>query len=91
MGIKLSPQQSKLIELHKTGDWVCSTEIEYMRDHRKRYSELVAKGFTFEAEPCNTVCGKNHSSKVFMRRLISKVVEKNGRYFETKVSVPALF
>ncbi len=72
----LTPQQQKLIDLHQTGEWVCSTEIEYMRDHRKRYSELTSKGYVFEAEPCDgkNFCGVLHSSKVFMRRLKNKPV-----------------
>ena len=62
----------QLIELHKSGDWVCSTTIEYMRDHRKRYSELSAKGFVFEAMPCDGRCDTKHSSRLFMRRLKEK-------------------
>lgn len=92
---KLSPQQKILVDLHKTGNWVCSTEIEYMRDHRKRYSELTEKGFVFEAEPCNGVCLKKHASKLFMRRIaqkptkmITKVREIEGKYYPYQVPVP---
>lgn len=59
----------QLLELHKNGEWICSTTIEYMRDHRKRYSELSQKGYVFESVPCDMKCGKQHSSRLFMRRL----------------------
>lgn len=85
----------QLIELHKNGNWICSTTIEYMRDHRKRYSELSAKGFIFEATPCDGRCDKQHSSRLFMRRLmqkptklVSKIVEREGKFYETKIQVP---
>jgi len=68
----MKTHHNQLIELHKNGEWVCSTTIEYMRDHRKRYSELATKGYTFDAIPCSGVCGKKHSSRLFMRRLKSK-------------------
>lgn len=72
-----STHHKQLLELHKNGDWVCSTIIEYMRDHRKRYSELSQKGYTFEAKPCNKQCGTQHSSRLFMRRLESKPALNN--------------
>ena len=85
----------RLLELHKDGSWVCSGEIEYIRDHRKRYSELKGKGYVFQSEPCNGFCGTKHTSRIFMRRLVerptklvSKVVEKDGKWYETKVAVP---
>lgn len=56
----------QLLELHKSGGWVCSTDIEFMRDHRKRYSELAHKGYVFDSKPCDM---HNHSSRLFMRRL----------------------
>ena len=59
-----------LLELHRFGQWICSTNVEYMRDHRKRYSELSKEGYVFEALPCDGRCGKNHASRVFMRRLV---------------------
>lgn len=66
---------NQLLELHKNGDWVCSTKIEYMRDHRKRYSELSASGYKFQSEPCDGRCNTKHSSRLFMRRLVDKPVE----------------
>lgn len=67
----LTPQHKQLLELHDKKEWVCSTTIEYMRDHRKRYSELSQKGYTFEAKPCDMNCGTSHSSRLFMRKLLS--------------------
>ena len=58
-----------LLELHKSGEWVCSARIEFMRDHRKRYSELRQKGYIFDSRKCTM--GHNHSSGLFMRRLVA--------------------
>lgn len=95
--MKHKTHHQQLLELHKKGNWVCSTSIEYIRDHRKRYSELSTKGFVFEGEPCDGFCGTKHTSKVFMRRLVqsatktvTKVVEKDGKYYPIKVEVPLL-
>lgn len=90
-----STHHKQLLELHKNGEWICSTTIEYMRDHRKRYSELMAKGFLFNSMPCDGRCGNKHNARIFMRKLngtptklVSKVIEKDGKYYETKVQVP---
>ena len=67
--IKLTPQQFTLIELHEDGKWVCSTAVEYMRDARKRYSELSRMGFVFKKEKCKQY-GHSHNSGLLMRRLV---------------------
>ena len=78
--MKLNPQQHKIYDLHSIGDWVCSTRYEFIRDHRKRISEMnrmnrLEKGVDlFEAERCDKSCGVQHKANVFMRRL--KVVPK---------------
>ena len=60
-----------LLELHKSGEWVCSARIEFMRDQRKRISELNHRGYTFEATPCDGRCGVRHHSRLYMRRLVA--------------------
>ena len=70
---KLTPQQEKILELHRGMDWVCSTSYEFIRDHRKRISELNTgylkeKGYQLVAKPCDGRCGKSHNSAVAMRR-----------------------
>ena len=52
------------------GQWHCSTELDYMRDARKRMSELVKGGVPIEGISCDGRCGKVHKSKTLkMRRL----------------------
>ena len=71
-------QHEQIIEIHSDGRWHCSTEIEFMRDQRKRISELNLESFKktgqplLEAKPCNGSCGKKHNSRLFMRRLIGQ-------------------
>lgn len=76
--MKLSPQKRRIYEIHKDGEWHCSTEIEYIRDHRKRVSEMNRdnrdrKGDDlFESERCDgspKSCKGKHISPVYMRRL----------------------
>ena len=71
--MKPNPQQEKILELHRGGEWVCSTAYEFIRDHRKRISELnlgylKKKGYVLRAIPCDGRCGKTHSSQLVMRR-----------------------
>lgn len=72
---KLSPQQEKILAIHRDGNWHCSTEYEFIRDHRKRISELnegylKSRGFTLNGKPCDGRCGKNHSSGLYMRKAV---------------------
>ena len=63
-------QKQQILNLHKDDRWVCSTELEFMRDHRKRYSELSKAGYVFEARKCD-IKGHVHTSPLFMRRLVA--------------------
>ena len=73
---KLTPQQEKILKIHRDMDWHCSTSYEYIRDHRKRISELndpitgylYSKGYQLVARKCDGRCGKQHNSMVAMRR-----------------------
>ena len=66
------------MELFRDGNWHCSTEIEFMRDFRKRCSELnrahhEEKGVEmFDSMPCDKRCGQNHESNIHMYRLKEK-------------------
>ncbi len=70
---KLTPQQQKIIDYLQDGEWHCMASVDfYMKDDRKRISELIAKGYVIEGESCKSIesgCAKQHSSKVYMRRL----------------------
>lgn len=41
----------------------------YMKDDRKRISELNRMGYVITGRPCDGRCGINHSSRLFMRRM----------------------
>lgn len=53
------------------GNWVCTTVFDtmFIRDHRKRVSELIQEGHKIESEPCRGECGKKHNSNIYKRRL----------------------
>lgn len=79
--MRLTPQQEKILEIHRDKQYHCSTEYEFIRDHRKRISELNEgylkdKGFKLVGKPCDNRCGKNHSSSLFMRRA-ERITEKS--------------
>lgn len=67
--MKLSRQHEELLKIHRDLNWHCSTEYEYMRDHRKRLSELrehlAEKGYFFNGKRCTM---HNHKGNIFMRR-----------------------
>jgi hypothetical protein len=54
------------------GGWVCTTvfDTEYIRDHRKRVSELIQQGYNIISEQCKGDCGRSHSSNIFKRKLV---------------------
>jgi len=71
--MKVTPQQEKILEIHRDMQWHCSTSYEFIRDHRKRISELnlgylKEKGYYLHAVKCDGRCGKTHNSMVAMRR-----------------------
>lgn len=71
--MNITPQQEQILEIHRDMQYHCSTEYEYIRDHRKRISELNQgylrkKGYELHGIPCDGRCGKKHSSTLYMRR-----------------------
>lgn len=70
----LSPQKQQIYDLYKSGDWVCSSKVLYMRDFRKRVSELNREGYTFESKKCDKSCGTSHTSSIHMYRMLGKPV-----------------
>lgn len=71
--MRLSPQQAVIVEKLRSMDWVCSSEFGYIKDDRRRITDLnrgymKEKGFEIVGRPCDGRCGKDHSSGLFMRR-----------------------
>lgn len=71
--MKLSPQKELIISILRDMQWHCSSEFGYIKDDRKRISELNAtymedKGYEIIGEPCDGRCGIKHSSGLFMRK-----------------------
>ena len=63
---------TRILEWLSDGTWKCSTEIDFMRDARKRISELRQKGYRIEGIPCDGRCGVRHHSRLYMRRLVAQ-------------------
>lgn len=73
--LKLSPQQQVIVEKLRSKDWVCSSEFGYIKDDRRRITDLnrgymLEKGYEIIGKPCDGRCGKNHSSGLFMRKAV---------------------
>ena len=68
--MKLTPQQTQIINLLSDGEYHCPTAELFMKDDRKRISELRKMGYEFDSPPCDKKCGINHSSRVVMRALV---------------------
>lgn len=90
--MSVTPQQERILEIHRDLGWHCSTEYEYIRDHRKRISELnngylKEKGYHLIGRQCDGRCGKNHSSTLFMRRAIR--YERGSALYSAKQPVNA--
>jgi hypothetical protein len=82
--MKLSPQHRKILYIHQDGQWVCSTAIEFIRDQRKRISELNAGGYVFEAQPCDRRCRKAHHTRLLMRRLVQRPQDRPTAHVQVK-------
>jgi len=69
----------RILEWLKNGDWRCSTELDFMRDARKRISELIKSGVKIDGIPCDGRCGKIHKNKnLKMRKLLSSPTTCNS-------------
>lgn len=71
----LSPQQQVIVEKLRSKDWVCSSEFGYIKDDRRRITDLnrgymLEKGFEIIGKPCDGRCGKAHSSGLYMRKAV---------------------
>jgi len=62
----------RIFEWLADGEWHCGTELSYMKDDRKRISELRQKGYLIEGIPCDGRCGVRHHSRLYMRRLVAQ-------------------
>lgn len=65
----LTPQQQRVIEHLADGRWHCMANQFFMKDDRKRISELNGSGYEIIGMKCDKSCGVNHSSRVLMRKL----------------------
>jgi hypothetical protein len=65
----LTPQQQKIIDFLADGRWHCMADTFFMKDDRKRISELNKLGYEIIGMKCDRSCGKKHSSRVYMRKL----------------------
>src|SRR6478609_7412284 len=70
----MKSQHQKILNLLSDGAWHCGQEINdlYIKDDRKRLSELRQMGYAIETAPCN-LKDHIHNSKIVMRRLVAKI------------------
>ena len=81
--MKLSPSQQKIIDYLENGDWHCMANANFfMKDDRKRISELNQKGYKIIGMPCDRRCGVSHASNVLMRQLIERPINHNRDFIK---------
>ncbi len=64
--------KERLLDLYADGEWRCSTAIAFMRDFRKRISELREDGYVWDSIRCDGRCDIKHTSTIHMYRLVDK-------------------
>ena len=75
----LSPQERKIMRYLQDHQWHCMANPGfYIKDDRRRITDLNRKGFTIQGEVCDRRCGVQHSSGIFMRRWVSAEEYKQG-------------
>lgn len=67
---KLTPQHKQILNILSDGQFHCGTVFIncYIKDDRKRISELNEMGFNIIAEKCDGRCQINHNSGIVMRQ-----------------------
>lgn len=69
--MKLSPQHRKILNYLEGGEWKCITTANlFIKDERKRLSELRDKGYNIVGERCDGRCGVKHSANILMRKWV---------------------
>lgn len=69
----LTPQQQLIIAMLADGEYHCPTIELYMKDDRKRISELKQMGYNIDSTKYCTTEVHHHKSKVKLRKLIPNV------------------
>lgn len=69
--MKLTPQHKRILEMLEDGNYHCPTLELFMKDDRKRISELNKGGYTIIGDKICTNSEHHHTSPVKLRRLIS--------------------
>lgn len=67
--MNLTPQQQKVVNYLQDGKWHCMANDFFIKDDRKRISELNRMGFNIIGFKCDRTCGIKHSSRVLMRKM----------------------
>jgi len=81
----LSPSQAKIIDYLNDGEWHCMANPSFfIKDDRKRLSELREKGYGIESKECDGRCGVQHNARLLMRRLVHSPVTKPAPKFEPR-------
>src|SRR3990167_6743898 len=65
----MTPQQSQILNMLADGKFHCPTIELFMKDDRRRFTDLRQMGYIFDSPRCNM--GHNHNSGVVMRKLVS--------------------
>lgn len=74
-------QQQQILEYLGDGEWHCMTTANFfMKDDRKRISELKDQGHVILSQPCDGRCGVKHNSRLLMRKLYGNKKEIQPSY-----------
>lgn len=81
----------KILNLLSDHKWHCGQELNdlYIKDDRRRITDLKRKGYQIESQLCNL--GHIHNSRLYMRRLKpteSQIVYDFREEYTKRLSVP---
>ena len=80
----------RIFEWLADGEWHCGTELSYMKDDRKRISELRQKGYLIEGISCDGRCNTIHKSKnLKMRRLVGELSLRSEAPQSVQIAPPS--
>ena len=70
---QLTPQQQRIVDFLADGAWHCMANEFFMKDDRKRISEINRiEGYKIIGLKCDKRCKKNHSSRIHMRKMTKR-------------------
>ena len=87
----METDHQRILNWLSDGQWHCSTELDYMRDARKRISELNKPEVRIDGISCDGRCGTTHKSKSLKMRRLMAFLSPSESFQVAETASPCVF